>query len=148
MVFKREDFDLERYLGRWYEIGRYPLIYEEGCTGATADYSLVEGGVRVINTCYTNHQPVRQDKGLARLTPFPGQFNLSFDRFNHAFETPYIVLWTDYDHYAFVGDLENDYYYILSRYSILLPEEYDFIYDRTVNLGFSPQRVIVNLDIL
>ncbi len=44
--------DLERYMGRWYEIARFPNRFEEGCVGVTADYSLNEdGSVKVVNTC-------------------------------------------------------------------------------------------------
>ena len=44
--------DLERYMGRWYEIARFPNSFEEGCVGVTADYSLNDdGSVKVVNTC-------------------------------------------------------------------------------------------------
>lgn len=44
--------DLERYMGRWYEIARYPNPFERGCTHVTADYSLrPDGDVTVVNTC-------------------------------------------------------------------------------------------------
>ncbi len=45
--------DLNRYLGRWYEICRLPLKYEdEAATDITANYSLNDAGkVRVDNRC-------------------------------------------------------------------------------------------------
>lgn len=44
--------DLHRYMGRWYEIARFPNSFEEGCVGVTADYSLNDdGSVKVVNTC-------------------------------------------------------------------------------------------------
>ena len=33
-----ERVDLDRYLGRWYEIARYPAPFQEGCTATTATY--------------------------------------------------------------------------------------------------------------
>lgn len=36
--------DLERYLGRWFEIARYEQRFERGCEGVTADYSLRSDG--------------------------------------------------------------------------------------------------------
>ena len=46
------EVDLDRYLGRWYEIARFPNSFEEGCVGVTADYALREdGAVSVLNAC-------------------------------------------------------------------------------------------------
>ncbi|MEJ2323022.1 MAG: lipocalin family protein, partial [Gammaproteobacteria bacterium] len=44
-----EDFELEPYLGTWYEIARLDHRFERGLSNVTANYSLREdGGVRVI----------------------------------------------------------------------------------------------------
>ena len=44
--------DLERYQGLWYEIARFPVSFEEGCVGVTAEYALdPDGSVKVTNSC-------------------------------------------------------------------------------------------------
>lgn len=44
--------DLTRYQGLWYEIARFPVSFEEGCVGVTAEYALnPDGSVKVTNTC-------------------------------------------------------------------------------------------------
>ena len=44
--------DLERYAGRWYEIARFPVFFQEGCVAVTADYGpRADGGVDVLNAC-------------------------------------------------------------------------------------------------
>ena len=49
-----ENFKLEKYLGRWYEIARLDHSFERGLTRVAADYSLLaNGGVRVINRGYS-----------------------------------------------------------------------------------------------
>ncbi len=46
-------FELERYLGEWYEIARLNHSFEEGLDCVTATYSLRDdGGVKVINRGY------------------------------------------------------------------------------------------------
>ena len=43
-------FELDRYLGTWYEIARLDHRFERGLTDVTADYTLRDdGGVRVVN---------------------------------------------------------------------------------------------------
>jgi len=36
------DVDINRYLGRWYEIARYPNWFQENCYAVTADYELTK----------------------------------------------------------------------------------------------------------
>lgn len=44
--------ELTRYLGKWYEQGRYDASFQKGCEGVTAEYSSKEDGhVAVVNTC-------------------------------------------------------------------------------------------------
>lgn len=44
--------DVERYMGLWYEIARYPTSFQKDCEGTTAEYSLRDDGrVDVVNTC-------------------------------------------------------------------------------------------------
>jgi apolipoprotein D and lipocalin family protein len=45
-----KDFELDRYLGKWYEIARLDHSFERGLENITAEYSLREdGGVNVKN---------------------------------------------------------------------------------------------------
>lgn len=44
--------DVERYLGRWYEIARLPQLFQSFCTKVTADYALLDNGrISVENRC-------------------------------------------------------------------------------------------------
>ena len=52
------DFELDRYLGKWYEIARLDHSFERGMQNVTAEYSMRDdGGVRVLNRGY------KTDKG-------------------------------------------------------------------------------------
>ncbi|MDD2287920.1 MAG: lipocalin family protein, partial [Bacteroidales bacterium] len=47
------DFDLNRYLGSWYEIARFDHKFERGMVGTKAEYSLEPNGmIKVINSGY------------------------------------------------------------------------------------------------
>ena len=44
--------DLQRYLGTWYEIARFPKRFQRGCTATTATYTLrADGDIDVVNRC-------------------------------------------------------------------------------------------------
>ena len=59
--------DLTRYLGKWYELCRLPMKYEdETATDITARYSLNDGGtVRVDNRCFDEDGKPAQSIGEA-----------------------------------------------------------------------------------
>ncbi|MFH0988750.1 MAG: lipocalin family protein [bacterium] len=44
--------DLNKYLGKWYEIASLPVFAQKGCSCTSAEYSLREDGtIKVINQC-------------------------------------------------------------------------------------------------
>ena len=50
-----KELNLDRYMGRWYEIARYNHSFEKGLVGVTATYSLQpDGKITVINQGYKN----------------------------------------------------------------------------------------------
>ncbi|HQR87919.1 MAG TPA: lipocalin family protein, partial [Caulobacter sp.] len=62
--------EIDRYLGRWYEIARYDMRFEKGCEGVTAEYSKrPDGLIRVLNTCHQGavDGPVKSSEGKARV---------------------------------------------------------------------------------
>ena len=49
------NFELDRYLGKWYEIARLDHSFERGLSQVTAEYSMRnDGGVRVLNRGYSD----------------------------------------------------------------------------------------------
>jgi apolipoprotein D and lipocalin family protein len=62
------DLDLDRYMGRWYEIARYPNRFQRQCTGSvSADYKRRDDGlVDVINRCGTARGGYDSVQGIAR----------------------------------------------------------------------------------
>ena len=47
--------ELDRYLGKWYEIARFPHSFEKGLENVTATYSLKKNGkINVINSGFKN----------------------------------------------------------------------------------------------
>ena len=61
------DFELERYLGTWYEIARLDHFFERGLSKVTAEYSMRDDGmVRVVNRGYSAEDREWKDRSAAR----------------------------------------------------------------------------------
>ena len=61
-----QDFELERYLGKWYEIARLDHSFESGLSQVTADYQRRDdGGVSVLNRGYSNREGWDSAQGKA-----------------------------------------------------------------------------------
>lgn len=65
--------ELQPYLGKWFEYGRYEAPFQKGCEGVTAEYSLRETSgdakIRVINSCYQDSLDgkFKQSTGRAKI---------------------------------------------------------------------------------
>jgi apolipoprotein D and lipocalin family protein len=144
--------DLKSYQGRWYEIAKYPFPFQQGCDKSTADYILQDSGeLTVINTCFSNKNPIKQNIGTAKPTGIGKDLSVSFnyeinfvDNVGYvipSFPSIYRILWTDYTNWAFVGS-GNDFYWVLSRNEKIRRKDIEFITQKTLELGYDPQKLI------
>ena len=107
--------ELEKYLGKWYEIAHLPARFQEGCTDTTATYTLSEdGSISVLNECRRNGK-VKQAKGKAKVVDKNSGAKLKVTFFWPFYGDYWIInLGKDYD-YAVVGTPNRKYLWILSR---------------------------------
>ncbi len=60
--------ELEKYLGKWYEIAHLPARFQEGCNETTATYTLLkDGSISVLNQSIKNGK-MKQAKGKISFT--------------------------------------------------------------------------------
>ena len=112
-----ERVDLQRYLGRWYEIATIPMSFQKGCTGVTATYSLrPDGDIKVVNTCRQDSLdgPERSAEGKAwSVDPSNAKLEVQFF---WPFHGSYWVIDLDPEYrWAVVGHPSRKYLWILSR---------------------------------
>jgi apolipoprotein D and lipocalin family protein len=136
--------EIERYLGTWYEIARYPNRFQKECVAVTADYSLRDDGkIRVVNTCHKGGPdgPMKSIEGKAWVVDRETNAKLKV-QFFWPFQGAYwiIDLGTDYD-YAVVGHPTRKYLWILSRSPEMEPTLYQAIVRRLVEHGYEPARL-------
>mgnify|MGYP005696331853 FL=1 len=112
------NFDLDRYLGRWYEIARLDHSFERGLNSVTATYSLREdGGVSVLNQGFNEgSQKWSEAEGKAYFVSSPEIGHLKVSFFG-PFYGSYVIYELDSEdyNYAFVSGMNTDYLWLLSR---------------------------------
>lgn len=100
-------FEPERYLGTWFEVARYPVPFEAGCAGVTAEYgALPDGKISVLNTCRTLDGAVRSTISGTAAVVGPGRLKVSFPSVPFG-AADYWVLWTDADYRTAVVGAPN-----------------------------------------
>jgi apolipoprotein D and lipocalin family protein len=115
--------DLNRYLGEWIEIARFPNQFQRKCAGdVRATYSRrSDGRLDVVNRCRTNDGQI-EARGVARIVDERTFAKLKV-RFAPGWLSFLPVVWGDYwvvglapDYsWAVVGDPGRDYLWILAR---------------------------------
>lgn len=114
-----EGLDPARYMGRWYEVARFPHRFERDLVGVTAEYALrPDGRISVVNSGFRGALDGKysEAKALAFIPdPLkPGRLKVSFFR---PFYGDYLVFGLDdidYD-WALVGSDDRKYLWFLSR---------------------------------
>lgn len=118
------NLNVQKYLGKWYEIARYPNWFEKNCEGVTAEYALREDGkIDVKNTCRKNSPtgPAEVANGEATIAG-PGKLEVTFTPWLPFAKGDYWVLYVDPAYsFAVVGHPQGSTGWILSR-SKVLPE--------------------------
>lgn len=138
-------FDLDRYLGKWYEIARYDHAFERNLVGTTAEYSLRDDGmIKVLNSghLYTLDGKFKESVGKAKPNKNgkPGQLRVSF--FGPFYSNYYILdLAPDYS-YSVVGSSSPKYLWILSRTPQLKPEVQSKIVKELQQRGYDTSKLI------
>lgn len=139
-----ERVDIERYMGVWYEIAKYPNRFEQGCYAVTAEYSLREDGtVRVFNVCRDSDGATvkRTIEGFARVADTTTNAKLTV-YFFFPFGAPYWIIDLDEDYqYAVVGEPSRRFLWILSRTPALDERTYAGILERLPAKGYDPARL-------
>jgi apolipoprotein D and lipocalin family protein len=139
-----ENFQLERYLGTWYEIARLDHSFERGLSRVSARYSKRDdGGINVINRGYDSRKERwKEAKGRAYFVGEPTVAQLKVTFF-WPFYGGYNVLELDPEYrYALVSGPNRSYLWILSRTRQLDRQVLDELIAKAEQLGFATEELI------
>ena len=138
-------FDLNRYLGQWYEIARLDHSFERGMSDVRATYQLQEdGSVKVINRGYdTQRQAWKEAIGRALFVGDSSTGSLKVSFFG-PFYGGYHVIALDQQNYrwSLVAGPDRDYLWILARDKTLPTEVREQLLGQARALGFATDQLI------
>lgn len=139
------DFELDRYLGRWYEIARLDHSFERGLSQVTADYSMRKAdGVRVLNRGYSEKKKQwKTAEGKAYFVKGPDCGYLKVSFFG-PFYGSYLVFELDQEgyQYAVISGPTKSYLWILARTPEIAPELRKKLILKAAALGFDTTKLI------
>ena len=135
-----KSFDIQRYLGTWYEIARLPHSFENGLDKVTATYTVRDDGkIAVLNKGFnTIKGEWKEAVGKARLKDTTGDAFLEVSFF-WIFYADYKVIELDTVNYSYamVTSSSKEYFWILSRTPHLDDAIYDKLIRKAGELGFN-----------
>lgn len=140
-----DGFELDRYLGRWYEIARLDHPFERGLSHVTAEYSIrQDGGVDVLNRGFDMEAGEWQEAvGRAYFVEAPDVGRLKVSFFG-PFYGGYNIIALDQEHYAhaLVCGPDRSYLWILARSPVLDGATVEALVHRASELGFATDELI------
>lgn len=110
--------DIDRYLGRWYELYRYDAPFQKGCEAVAADYTRrPDGTIRVVNTCHKGQPdgPLKRATGRAKIVDTLSGAKLKVSFFGPFYGDYWVLDHDEAYQWATVGEPSGRYLWVLSR---------------------------------
>jgi apolipoprotein D and lipocalin family protein len=138
-------FELNRYLGKWYEIARLDHSFERGLKQVTAEYvSRNDGGVLVVNRGFSvSENKWKEAKGKAYFVSDESEGYLKVSFFG-PFYGSYVIFELDHENYqyAFVSGPTTKYLWLLARTPSVQPEVIEKFVEMSKARGFKTEGLI------
>ena len=167
----QDDFNANLYKGQWYQIADIPQFYETDCPRATAQYTLLEDAIKVVNLCANEAGKVTQiarGEATASDPRYPQVLTVQIESVDFVGGAPggppgppggipipieavgpnYLIHETDYCSYALIGSMNRSSLYILSRHSQMCYRLYKKLLRKSECLGYNVELVKLNYDTL
>ena len=142
--------DVQRYMGTWYEVAKYPNKFQKKCLAETrADYSLQpEGTIKVTNRCKKADGGVDEAIGEARQIGMATSPKLQV-RFAPVWLARIPLVWGNYwvidldpgYQLVAVSEPKREFLWVLSRAPTVNPEAYNALLARLKTQGFELERL-------
>ena len=140
-----DNFEINKYLGKWYEIARLDHSFERGLNNVTADYKLnKDGSIAVTNRGFSAEKNKWQEaNGKAKFVDKTDEGYLKVSFFG-PFYGSYIVFELDKKNYqyAFVSGPDRSYLWLLARTPNIDENIKTKFVNKAKKLGFNTDELI------
>jgi apolipoprotein D and lipocalin family protein len=138
-------FEVQKYLGEWYEIARLDHSFERNLNSVTATYTLNSDSntIAVCNRGYNSQKKKWSEAfGKAKFQGDKSEARLAVSFFG-PFYAPYNVIALDNDYnYALIVSNNLNYLWILSRYKTIPNEIKSNFLQKARDIGFNVDKLI------
>jgi apolipoprotein D and lipocalin family protein len=138
-------FQLDRYLGKWYEIARLDHSFERGLSDVSAEYRLqADGSVEVINRGYNAEKSAwKEAVGKAQFIGDPTLGSLKVSFFGPFYGGYHVAALDERDYrWSLVVGPSRDYLWILARERHLPADVRQQLLEKASQLGFDISKLI------
>ncbi|WP_144395277.1 lipocalin family protein [Pleionea sediminis] len=141
-----DNFDVNLYLGRWYEVASTKPVFQNNCLCTTADYTINENGnVGVFNSCRLGafYGPVNNVRGEAvQSRRNPAKLRVGFGGLDLPFNNYWVVDLADDYRYAVVSSAFRNPIFILSRTPEIAEDDLNGILQRLEERNFNVDNIL------
>ncbi len=140
-----DGFEVNRYMGTWYEVARLDHRFERGLENISANYSLrADGGVDVLNKGWdTNANKYHQALGKAYFVEQANKGMLEVSFFGPFYGAYNIIELDKKDYsYAMITGPDRSYFWILSRTKQLSETTMQALLEKAKAFGFETNQLI------
>ncbi|WMW79207.1 lipocalin family protein [Undibacterium cyanobacteriorum] len=132
-----DSVNLDRYLGKWYEITSIPNRFQAMCVSDTrAEYVKDGDRIKVINRCRKQDGKIETAEGIAKIVDGSNNAKLRVSFFR-PFYGNYWVLDLDPDYqWVLVGEPSRKYAWVLSRNMQVDPQTLQKLMQKAESLGY------------
>jgi apolipoprotein D and lipocalin family protein len=133
-----ERVELDRYVGRWYEVAALPNRFQSQCVADTqARYRATGEDIEVVNRCRLADGSVDGITGVAKIVADSGNAKLRVSFFRPFYGDYWVLaLGPDY-RWALVGEPRRQFGWVLSRTPVLAPADLEAALARAEALGYA-----------
>jgi apolipoprotein D and lipocalin family protein len=110
--------DVNRYMGRWYEMARYEAPFQKDCEAVTAEYRIKSPGkISVINSCRKGaiDGPSKIAKGRAKIVAGTNNAKLRVSFFGPFFGDYWVLDHAEDYSWSIVGEPKGRFLWMLTR---------------------------------
>ncbi|MFH1197084.1 MAG: lipocalin family protein [bacterium] len=136
--------DIQKYLGKWYEIARLPNSFQKDCDCTTAEYGIIDSTtLSVLNKCIKNGE-LDDANGKAFVVEGTNNAKLRV-QFFWPFRGDYWIIELDQENYqyAVVGTPSREYLWILARTPQMEEQLYNSLVEKAKAKGFDVTKLLV-----